>query len=148
MTAVRMILRLVLIALAAACVAACSDSTLTELDVVPEAPEPYVLESINGQALPVEMRDDASGRTLVTKGELSLGGNTFWQKITLNDISPSGIVTVRESVTEGTFTVASGGRLHFRASTGTEWDGNVQTGWVFYSFAGNSGPVSFAFRKL
>jgi hypothetical protein len=147
MTVVRRLLRLVPIALAAFA-AACSDATLTEFDAVPSVPEPYALETINGQALPMEMRNDASGRVLVAKGELSLGGNTFWQKITLNDVSPSGIVSVRESVTEGTFTVASGGRIHFRSSAGTEWDGNAQTGWIFYSFAGNSGPVSFAFRKL
>lgn len=148
MTAVRRILRLVPIALAAAWVAACSDATLTELDVVPESPAPYVLESINGQPLPREMRNDASGRVLVTRGELSLGGNTFWQKLTLNDISPAGASTTRESVTEGTFTVASGGRLRFRSAAGTEWDGAAHTGWIFYSFAGNNGTVSFAFRKL
>ena len=141
-------LRPALAALAAAWAAACADSTLMDAGAaVPEAPAPYVLDSINGQPLPMLMRSTSSGQTVVTRGELLLGGNTFWQRITLSDISPAGVATARESVTEGTITVTSGGRIHFRSSTGSEWNGTARPGWIFYSFPGNNGPVSFAFRR-
>lgn len=149
MTATRRILRLAGLALAAALTAACAgDATLAAGNYVPGTPQPYALSTINGQPLPMEMRNTSSGRTLVTQGDLSLGGGTFSQRIVLTDVSPAGVATTRESVTEGTITATSDGHVHFRSSAGTEWDGNLQDGSLIYSFAGNNGPMTFVFLRV
>jgi hypothetical protein len=137
-------------ALAALAVAGCSgaDSTLSIGDpaVVPPSIAPFTLVVVNGQALPVEMRKDSSGSVTLTQGEMMLGGDSFWQRLTLVDTPPSGLATTRTSITQGTITV-SGTRVHFRASDGAEWDGTASPGWIVYAIPGNSGPVSFSFHR-
>jgi len=142
--------RAALAALAIA-LAGCSDSLVANPDadglrLVPASPAPYVLKTINGQPLPVEMRNDASGRVSMVQGELLLGGSTFSQRLTLVDTSPAGVATSRESVSQGTI-VVNGAEVHFRASDGGEWDGTASPGWIAYTVPGNSGPVTFAFRQ-
>src|SRR3954449_3350705 len=125
-----------------------SDSALTVDDpaVVPASIAPFTLVVVNGQALPVEMRRDSSGSVTLTQGEMMLGGDSFWQRLTLVDTPPSGLATTRTSISQGTITV-SGTRVHFRASDGAEWDGTASPGWIVYAIPGNSGPVSFSFRR-
>jgi hypothetical protein len=131
--------------------AGCSDS-LVDSGARPSSPlsvngPPYVLMTINGQALPVEMRRDSAVRVVLTEGQLTLGGsNVFSQRLVLVDTPPSGLGVPRESTTQGTFT-ASGTKVHFRSSDGAEWDGTASPGWVVYTIAGNSGPVTFAFKQ-
>jgi hypothetical protein len=138
-----------LLTVAALLVTACADS-ITERDLagnaVPANPAPFVLATINGQVLPVEMRRDTSGRVSITQGELMLGGSTFWQRLTLLETPPSGIGVSRTTITQGTITV-SGTRVHFRANDGGEWDGTASPGWIVYTVPGNSAPVTFAFRQ-
>jgi len=125
-----------------------SDSLLSnsELFAVPSSIAPYTLVTVNGQALPVEMRKDTSGTVTLTQGEMMLGGDTFWQRLTLVDTPPNGLALSRTSTTQGTITV-SGTKVHFRASDGAEWDGTASPTGIVYAFPGNSGPVTFSFRK-
>jgi hypothetical protein len=124
-----------------------SDATSAgDLAVVPASAAPFTLALVNGQALPVEMRHDSTGRVTLTQGEMMLGGSTFWQRLTLVDTPPSGLATTRTTITQGTITV-SGNQVHFRATDGAEWDGTASPGWVVYAIPGNSGPVTFAFHQ-
>jgi hypothetical protein len=138
------------LAMFAVAAAACSgsDSTFAVGDsaVVPASIAPFTLVVVNGQALPVEMRKDSSGSVTLTQGEMMLGGDSFWQRLTLVDTPPSGLATTRTSITQGTIAV-SGTRVHFRASDGAEWDGTASPGWIVYAIPGNSGPVSFSFHR-
>ena len=106
----------------------------------------YALSTINGQALPVEMRRDSAGRVILTEGQLLLNGTTFSQQLTLVDTPPSGLGVPRQSVAQGTVTL-SGTRVHFRSSDGAEWDGTASPGWIVYTISGNSGPITFAFKQ-
>jgi hypothetical protein len=130
--------------------AACGDSLLSDatdsLRVVPSAPAPYKLMTVNGQAPPLEMRHDSTGRVILTGGELMLGGTSFSQRLGLADTPPTGPAVLRESTTQGTISV-SGDKVHFRASDGAEWDGTATPGWIVYTVPGNSGPVTFSFRQ-
>src|SRR3982750_4027781 len=95
--------------------AACSsDSTFaTDLPGLPASlSSGYTLSTINGQALPVEMRRDSAGRVILTEGHLLLNGTTFSQQLTLVDTPPSGLGVPRQSVAQGTITV-SGTKIHF-----------------------------------
>jgi hypothetical protein len=135
-------------ALAVAVALAACESSLTDsggLAVVPGTAMPYALVTINGHALPVEMRRDSTGSVSVSAGELTLGGSVFSQRLTLMETPPVGLATTRTSSTEGTITV-NGNRVHFRASDGAEWEGTASPGWIVYTIPGNSGAVTFAFR--
>ncbi|HEV7588900.1 MAG TPA: hypothetical protein VGO40_12360 [Longimicrobium sp.] len=114
--------------------------------VVPSTVSPFTLMTINGQALPVEMRRDSTVRVVLTQGQIMLGGTVFSQRLTLVDTPPNGLGVARESTTQGTITV-NGAKVHFRASDGAEWDGTASPGWIVYTIAGNSGPVTFAFKQ-
>jgi hypothetical protein len=108
---------------------------------------PFVLMTINGQALPVEMRRDSTVRVVLTEGQLTMGaGSVFSQRLVLVDTPPNGLGVPRQSVTQGTFTVI-GTKVHFHSSDGAEWDGTASPGWIVYTIAGNSGPVTFAFKQ-
>ena len=138
---------LALLALAAAGCSA-GDSLLVGANeplAVPASTAPFSLVSVNGQALPVGIRSDASGTVTLTQGEMMLGGNTFWQRLTLVDTPPSGLATTRTTITQGSITV-SGNKVHFHASDGAEWEGTASPGWIVYAIPGNSGPVTFAFH--
>ena len=106
----------------------------------------YVLMTINGQALPVEMRRDSAGRVVLTEGHLLLNDASFSQALTLVDTPPSGLGVPRQSLAQGTISV-SGTRIQFRSSDGAEWEGTVSPGWIVYTISGNSGPITFAFKQ-
>lgn len=106
----------------------------------------YVLSTINGSALPVEMRRDSAGRVVLTEGHLQLDNTTFSQQLTLVDTPPNGLGVPRQSVAQGTITV-SGAKIQFRSSDGAEWEGTVSPGWIVYTISGNSGPITFAFKQ-
>ena len=147
-TPLRPRLRAALAALAFAA-AGCSDSSLLEVAdpaMVPASTAPYSLVTVNGQALPVEMRKDSTGRVTLTEGVLMLSGDDFWQRLTLVDTPPVGLATTRTSITQGTITV-SGTKVHFRASDGAEWDGTASSGGIVYAIPGNAGPVTFSFLR-
>jgi len=138
---------LAVLALAAAgCSGADRVLSVEDPAVVPASIAPYTLVVVNGQALPVEMRKDSSGTVTLTQGEMMLGGDSFWQRLTLVDTPPSGLATTKTSISQGTITV-SGSKVHFRASDGAEWDGTAAPGWIVYAIPGNSGPVTFSFHK-
>ncbi|HVG45446.1 MAG TPA: hypothetical protein VM890_11965 [Longimicrobium sp.] len=137
---------LAVLALAAA---GCSDSSLlsaNEPNVVPTSMAPFTLVTVNGQALPVEMHKDSTGRVTLAQGELMLGGDGFWQRLTLVDTPPVGLATTRTSIAQGTITV-SGTKVHFRASDGAEWDGTASAGGIVYAIPGNAGAVTFSFLR-
>jgi hypothetical protein len=131
---------------AAACSAGDSVLSANEPSVVPASIAPFTLVAVNGQVLPVEMRRDGSGTVTLTQGEMMLGGDTFWQRLTLVDTPPSGLATTRTSTTQGSITV-SGTKVHFRSSDGAEWEGTASPGWIVYAIPGNSGPVTFTFHR-
>jgi hypothetical protein len=130
--------------------AGCSDSLLGG-GGQPNSPlslngPPFVLMTINGQPLPVEMRRDSTVRVILTEGMLALVDTEFSQELTLVDTPPNGLGVPRRSLTHGTVTV-SGTKIHFRASDGAEWDGTASPEWIVYTIAGNSGPITFAFKQ-
>ena len=147
-TPLRPRLRAALAALAFAA-AGCSDSSLLEVSdpaMVPQSAAPYTLVTVNGQALPVEMRKDSTGRVTLTEGVLMLSGDDFWQRLTLVDTPPAGLAVTRTSIAQGTITV-SGTKVHFHASDGAEWDGTASPGGIVYAIPGNAGPVTFSFLR-
>jgi hypothetical protein len=138
-----------LLTVAALLLSACADSITDAApasNVVPANPAPFVLATVNGQALPVEMRRDTSGSVSISQGELMLGGSTFWQRLTLVDTPPSGTAATRQTISQGTITV-TGTRVHFRANDGGEWDGTASPGSIVYTIPGNSAPVTFEFHQ-
>jgi hypothetical protein len=142
----RLLAALAVLAFAAA---ACSagDSVLgNDPAVVPASIAPFTLVAVNEKVLPVEIRKDSSGSVSLTQGEMMLGGDTFWQRLTLVETLPSGLATTRTSTTQGSITV-SGNKVHFHASDGAEWDGTASPGWIVYAIPGNSGPVTFTFHR-
>ena len=150
MTALRPRLRAALAILAFGA-AGCADSSLLSANdpgaMVPQSAAPYTLATVNGKALPVEMRRDSSGTVTLVQGEMMLGGSTFWQRLTLLDTPPVGLAVTRSSVSEGTITV-SGTKVHFRASDGAEWEGTASAWGVVYAIPGNAGPVTFSFLRV
>ena len=140
-------LRAALAVLALVAAGCSSDSLLSANEPsVPGTMAPFTLVTVNGQALPVEMRKDSAGRVTLAQGEMMLGGDSFWQRLTLVDTPPVGLATTRTSITQGTITV-SGAKVHFRASDGAEWDGTASAGGIVYAIPGNAGPVTFSFRR-
>ena len=140
------------LALAAVAVAAagCADSLLSTGDMVlvPSAGASYSLVTVNGKALPVEMRKDSTETVALAAGELAVSTptSTFSQRMTIVSTPPGGLAVSRDSYAQGTVTV-NGTHVHFRASDGAEWDGTASPGWIVYTVPGNSGPVTFAFRQ-
>ena len=141
--------RLAALALLAFGAAGCADSSLASVSdpaSVPQSAAPYTLATVNGKALPVEMRRDSSGIVTLVRGEMMLGGSTFWQRLTLLDTPPVGLAVSRTSVSEGAITV-SGTKVHFRASDGAEWDGTASPWGIVYAIPGTAGPVTFSFLR-
>jgi len=136
----------VLAFVAAGCGSDAAGLALNEPSLVPASMAPFTLATVNGQALPVEMRRDSSGRVTLTQGEMMLGGGTFWQRLTLVETPPAGLATTRTSIAQGTI-AASGTSVHFRASDGAEWDGTVSPWGIVYAIPGNAGPVTFSFSR-
>jgi len=106
----------------------------------------YHLLSVNGSALPYTMRDDATGRVLLTGGEMSCDRTTFTQVLRFSDVGPSGLATSRSTTVQGTMTV-TGSRVIFRPSTGGEFEGTVAGNRIAYTIQGNMGPLTFIFLK-
>ncbi|HET7462204.1 MAG TPA: hypothetical protein VFJ82_13190 [Longimicrobium sp.] len=107
----------------------------------------YALKTINDAPLPVDMRNDASGRVSITKGEIVLSGGTdFRQNFTISETPAGATASIRESVTEGTFTVR-GTAIIFHASTGGEWEGTMSGNEIWYNVPGNTGLVHFSFQR-
>jgi len=111
-------------------------------------PATYTLVSVNAKPLPVEVRNDASGRVAIAGGSLRLADGAFQQTLTLSETSPlsSSTPTARTSATQGTITVR-GDRIQFHASDGGEWEGLMTGNRVDYSVPGNSGAVAFTFQR-
>jgi len=107
----------------------------------------YTLQTINASPLPVVTRRDASGgAAIVTAGQLTLGGGTFYQSLTITDSTAAGQSSTHTSGTQGTFTM-TGDQIHFRAADGGTWDGTYRVTKIEYSITGNSGPVAFLFTR-
>jgi hypothetical protein len=111
-------------------------------------PSVYTLIAVNNKPLPVEVRNDASGRVSIVQGSLRLAGGTFQQSLVLSETGPlaSSTPTPRASATQGTTTVR-GDRIQFHASDGGEWEGVMSANRVDYSVPGNSSPVAFTFQR-
>lgn len=111
-------------------------------------PSLYALVAVNNQPLPVEVRNDASGRVSIVQGSLRLAGGTFQQALVLSETGPlaSSTPTSRGSTTQGTTTIR-GDRIQFHASDGGEWEGVMTGNRVDYSVPGNSSPVAFTFQR-
>jgi hypothetical protein len=107
----------------------------------------FALETVNAQPLPAEMRHDASGSVSVLAGQLKLNGTVFSQTLTLMSSDSSGVSSTRASATQGSFTMR-GSLIHFQATDGGQWDGIYNGSRVDYAVPGNSGPVSFSFRRV
>ncbi|HEX8243233.1 MAG TPA: hypothetical protein VF541_07050 [Longimicrobium sp.] len=107
----------------------------------------FTLESVNGHALPAELRHDATGTLSVTRGQLFMGSGTFQQVLTLYETSAtSSMTSTRDAATQGTFTLR-GDQIHFQASDGGQWDGTYSGTKVEYAVIGNSGSVTFTFVR-
>jgi hypothetical protein len=106
----------------------------------------FALVTVNGTALPYEVRNDASGRVSITQGQLSFGNGTFQQSITLSETPSSGSASVRQSATHGTFTYR-GDRIEFKASDGGQWVGVITGNRINYAVPGNNGSVAFSFQR-
>jgi hypothetical protein len=111
-------------------------------------PSVYTLVAVNNKPLPVEVRNDASGRVSIVEGSLRLAGGTFQQSLVLSETGPlaSSTPTPRASATQGTTTIR-GDRIQFHASDGGEWEGVMTANRVDYSVPGNSSPVAFTFQR-
>jgi len=106
----------------------------------------YTLMTVNAKPLPVELRNDATGRLSIISGSLQISGGTFQQSLTLSDAPVLGSVSLRGSSTHGTVTVR-GDRVEFHASDGGEWEGVISGNRLDYAVPGNSGPVAFSFQR-
>jgi hypothetical protein len=144
--------RLMAAALAVAALAgaaACGDTTTSSPstpDAITGALGTYTLQTINASPLPAETRRDATGASIVTAGQLTLGAGTFFQSLSITDSIFAGQSRSHVSGTQGTFTM-TGDQIHFRASDGGTWDGTYRVTKIEYSITGNSGPVAFLFTR-
>lgn len=132
-----------------AAVAGCSDAGTSadpETGGLNSIGASFVLESVNGQAVPAELRHDATSTLLVTKGQLFMGSGTFQQILTLHEVSTTAMTSTRDAVTQGTFTIR-GDQIHFQASDGGQWDGTYNGTRLEYAVVGNSGSVTFTFVR-
>lgn len=129
-------------------VGGCNSDMATDIPMTPgnASGGSYALVSVNGTALPYEVRNDASGRLSITQGQLSFGTGTFQQSMTLSETPSSGIASVRQSATHGTVTFR-GDRIEFKASDGGQWGGVISGNRINYSVPGNNGPVAFSFQR-
>jgi len=138
------------LALAAVAVAAagCADAVWSDATavVVPASGASYSLVTVNGQAVPAEIRKDDNETVTLAGGELALTTSTFSQRMMIVSTPPAGLAVQRDSYAQGTVTV-TGTHVHFRASDGAEWDATASPGWITYTVPGNSGPVTFVFRQ-
>lgn len=138
------------LALAALAVAAagCADAVWSDATtvLVPASGASYSLVTVNGQAVPLEMKKDNIETVTLAGGELALTASTFSQRMIIVSTPPGGQAVSRDSYAQGTVTV-TGTHVRFRASDGAEWDGTASPGWITYTVPGNSGPVTFAFRQ-
>lgn len=126
----------------------CSDGSSVTSPAAPNywAGGSYYLFTVNGSSLPYTMRDDASGRVLLTGGQIVCGRTTFSQVLHFSDVGPTGLATARQTTTQGTMTV-TGSRIVFRPSTGGEFEGTVTGNRIEYTIQGNMGPLTFVFLK-
>lgn len=131
--------------------AACSDTLGSFRNVV--VPGEYVLEAVNGRALPIDLRNDAAGRLSLTGGQLTITGEAFSQELSLVEFAPDGTTTPRQSAVTGDVSYHSSNRVRFRVDRGGgEWEGtyygNAQGGgYIEYTIEGNNGPILFRFEK-
>ena len=130
-------------AVLAVALAACSGDTVSAPDTPPQGE--YVLASVNGDTLPVVMKDDPSARVELVGGRLQVTGGGFTQRLDFLESIPRGSTPVsRESVTTGTVS-ASGSRMRFRVSGGGQWEATHSVGGITYTIQGNTGPLVFVF---
>jgi len=126
----------------------CGDSTtLAAVPGMGQSDATYALRTVNGAPLPVDVRNDASGRMTITAGAIVLtGGTGFRQSFTLAETPAGGSASLREAVTQGTVTI-KGSTITFHASTGGEWEGTMTGSRVDYTVPGNTGLVAFSFER-
>ena len=147
MKAMRRMLAAAVGMLAVGTVAACSEGITASPSLSDYwARGSYYLFTVNGSSLPYTMRDDASGRVLLTAGRLDCERTTFSQVLHFSDVGPTGLATPRQTTTQGTMTV-TGSRVVFRPSTGGEFEGTVSGNRIEYTIQGNMGPLTFVFLK-
>lgn len=144
--------RLARAALAATALMAAGCDTSSSLAVSPNpaagsGAASYALATVNGAPLPFDTRSDASGRVSITQGLLTVTGDgAFQQNLTLSETPSGGTASLRQSASQGTYTV-SGDRIRFRATDGGEWEGTVGNNRIDYSVPGNNGSFTFSFRR-
>ncbi|HET7230367.1 MAG TPA: hypothetical protein VFJ16_10225 [Longimicrobium sp.] len=145
------LLRLVMAALAVmmgAAAGGCGDSTSMPADPsLNLGTGAYVLATVNGTAVPVEVRNDPNLRVVISGGSILLGvDGTFRQSFMLSETPTGSSASIRETVTQGTVTVR-GTLIQFHASTGGEWEGTLNGNRIDYVVPGNSGAVAFSFQR-
>lgn len=126
--------------------AACSGRDATGASPAVPDTAAYQLATVNGFRVPVEVRNDASGRVEVSAGVLQLAGGAYSQALQITDTPPSGLATTRTTTSQGTVTY-DGAVIHFHSSDGTAWDGTMSPQRIDYSIPGNTGALAFSFRQ-
>ena len=129
-------------------VAACGDTTtgISEPNLLADAAGGWTLQSINGQALPFVMRNDASGQVTLLGGSLTIAEPYFSQFLDFQNQSGGGQPAAMQSNTQGQVSVV-GSRIRFRASGGGEFEGVLAGPALEYTIQGNNGPLVFRFRR-
>jgi len=142
-------LKLAALAVMAAGLAAggCTDSTTASVPNNGSVGATFTLKTVNDAPLPVDVRNDATGRVSITAGEIVLtGGTTFRQSFQISETPAGGTASLRETVTQGTITI-KGNAITFHASTGGEWEGTMSGSELWYNVPGNTGLVHFSFQR-
>jgi hypothetical protein len=140
----RRTLRAALAVVAALAASACGDlATEPNSPVAMDPVGVYTLVSINAQALPYTTMSDGASSTRIASGQLVMDGARFQQVLGFSSASAQW-----QSPTTGTYAVEEGGRITFRVSTGSTFEGTLYLdGRLEYVVQGNYGPLVFTFRR-
>jgi hypothetical protein len=137
----------VLVALLALAAAGCSDST--GADPGTALAGRYTLQTINGQATPFVLKDDAASKIEVLDGFIDLEADGEFTQALLFRTTPVGGSSVgTTSVTVGSASV-NGGSIHFenRPSGSGSFNGSISGNVIAYTIQGNNGPLEFRFAR-
>lgn len=141
----RRTLRAALAVIAALAASACGDlATEANSPVATDPAGAYNLVSINAQALPYTTMSDGESATRITSGQLVMQNASFQQVLGFSNATAQW----QGAPTTGTYVVEEGGRITFRVSTGTTFEGTLYLdGRLEYVVQGNYGPLVFTFRR-